>query len=116
MTKLFVGGVPYSITTQQLEELFTKYGTVASAQIINDKYTGQSKGFAFIEMPNDSEAQKAIKELDGYSLDGRKLGVSVARPRPEYSNSRGFNANRNDSRRDNPRGRGNVFLRGSHRR
>jgi cold-inducible RNA-binding protein len=91
MTKLFVGGIAYSITTQQLEELFAKYGTVSSAQIVTDKYTNQSKGFAFIEMSNDTEAQNAVKELDGYALEGRKIGVSVARPRED---------NRNNSRRD----------------
>lgn len=86
MTKIFVGGIPYSITNQTLEEMFAKFGTVSSAQIIMDKYSGQSKGFAFVEMPEDGEAQKAIQALDGSEIDGRKIGVSVARPREENRN------------------------------
>lgn len=81
MTKIFVGGVPYSMTNQQLQDLFTKFGAVTSAKIIIDIYSGQSKGFAFVEMLDDSEAIKAINELDGFGIDGRKIGVSVARPK-----------------------------------
>jgi RNA recognition motif-containing protein len=87
MTKLFVGGIPYSCSNQQLEELFGKFGTVSSAQIITDKYSGQSKGFAFVEMSSDEDAQKAVKELDGYGLDGRRIGVSVAKPLEDNRNS-----------------------------
>lgn len=102
MTKLFVGGIPYSLINQQLQDLFTKFGTVTSAKIVIDIYSGNSKGFAFVEMPNDSEAQTAIKELDGFGLEGRKIGVSVARPREDHQNH---------NRRGN-----NSFSRGSHRR
>ncbi len=118
MTKLFVGGIPYSLTNQKLEEMFAKFGTVSSAQIIMDKFTNQSKGFAFVEMQNDDEAQAAIKELDGYGLEGRKIGVSVARPREDHQGNRqGFSSNnRNNFRRDNFRKGGSSFLRGSHRR
>lgn len=94
MTKIFVGGIPYSITNQALEEMFAKFGTVASAQIVMDKYSGQSKGFAFVEMPNDNEAQKAIQELDGSDIEGRKIGVSVARPREENRNQINYRSNR----------------------
>ena len=81
MIKIFVGGVPYSMTNQQLQDLFIKFGAVTSAKIIIDIYSGQSKGFAFVEMLNDSEAKKAVKELDGFGIDGRKIGVSIARPK-----------------------------------
>lgn len=111
MTKIFVGGIPYSVTNQQLEELFTKFGAVSSAKIIVDIYSGQSKGFAFVEMANDEEAKAAIKELDGYALEGRKIGVSQARPKEEYQNR-----NRDNFSRDNFKRGGNSFLRGSHRR
>lgn len=111
MTKLFVGGIPYSVTNQQLEEMFAKFGVVTSAKIVVDTYSGQSKGFAFVEMANDSEAQVAIKELNGFGIEGRKIGVSVARPREEHQNR-----NRNNFRSENSRRGGNSFLRGSHRR
>lgn len=93
MTKLFVGGLPYSVNNQTLEEMFTKFGQVTSAQVITDKFTNQSKGFGFVEMPNDDEAQKAIQELNGTSLDNRTIGVSVARPR-EDKPRRDFGDNR----------------------
>ena len=109
MTKLFVGGIPYSISNQQLEELFAKYGAVASAQIVTDKYSGQSKGFAFVEMSSDDDAQKAVKELDGYAFEGRKIGVSVARPRED--NRGGGNGGNNGGDR---RG-GNNFSRNNKR-
>jgi len=106
MTKLFVGGISYSISNQQLEELFAKFGAVSSAQIVTDKYSGQSKGFAFVEMANDEDAQKAVKELDGYAFEGRKIGVSVARPRED---------NRNNFRRDDNNRGGNGFSRNNKR-
>lgn len=115
MTKLFVGGIPYSVTTQQLEQLFQQYGSVTSVNIITDKFSGQSKGFAFVEMSDDNQAQEAIKNLDGYALEGRKLGVSVAKPREDRPSGGGFNRdqsggfqrnNRNGGfNRDNRRGR-----------
>ncbi len=87
--KLFVGGIPYSVTSAQLEEEFKKFGKVNSCDVITDRYSGQSKGFAFVEMENDAEAEKAIKELNDTVLkvDGadetRKIAVSIARPREE---------------------------------
>ncbi len=83
MTKLFVGGLSYSINNQALEDLFKKFGQVMSAQVITDKFTGQSKGFGFVEMSVDSDAQKAIQELNGKTLENRTLGVSVAKPRED---------------------------------
>lgn len=115
MTKLFVGGIPYSYSNQQLQDLFAKFGTVSSAQIVMDKYTNQSKGFAFVEMSDDTEAQNAIKELNGFAIDGRKIGVSVARPR-EDNRSNGFSQNRDNFRRDGFKRGGNSFNRGGHRR
>lgn len=85
MTKLFVGGFSYSVGSQDLQTMFEEFGTVQSAQVIMDKYTNQSKGFGFVEMPNDEEAQKAIKALNESEKDGRRIGVSVARPREERS-------------------------------
>jgi|SRR3989344_94474 len=119
MTKIFVGGIPYSATNTQLEELFAKYGQVTSATIIVDRYSGQSKGFAFIEMTNSDEAKKAIEELEGYSLEGRKLGVSEARPKEDHQNSsNSFSRNGDNNSRDDypPKNSGNSFLKGSHRR
>ena len=98
MTKLFVGGLTYTKTNQDLQAMFEAFGAVQSAQVIMDKFTGQSKGFGFVEMPNDSEAQAAIKALDGTELEGRKIGVSVARPREDRPTGGGYNSNRGGDR------------------
>ncbi len=79
--KLYVGNLPYSVTQQALEETFSQCGTVDSVNVITDRDTGQSKGFGFIEMSNDSEAQKAIQELNGTSLDGSEIKVNEAKPK-----------------------------------
>lgn len=94
MTKLFVGGIPYSITNQKLQEIFQQFGAVDSVNIITDKFSGQSKGFAFVEMSDDAAAQEAIKKLDGSDMEGRRIGVSVARPREDNQNRGGFDRNR----------------------
>jgi len=78
--KLYVGGLPYSVTEGRLEEIFTEYGSVTSARVISDKFTGQSRGFGFVEMNSSEEAQKAIDALNGSQLDGRTLVVNEARP------------------------------------
>lgn len=91
MTKLFVGGLPYSVDNNKLNEIFTSFGQVISANVIIDKYTNQSKGFGFVEMADDASAKKAIKNLDGSSLEGRTLGVSIAKPREERSDPRDNN-------------------------
>lgn len=83
MTKIFVGSLPYSTTSQDLQAMFEKFGQVISATVVMDKFTGQSRGFGFVEMQNDDEATKAISELDGSDMNGRALAVSVARPREE---------------------------------
>jgi cold-inducible RNA-binding protein len=78
--KLYVGGLPYSVTEEQLQELFSAHGTVESARVIADKYTGQSRGFGFVDMSSPAEAQQAIKALHGSQLSGRTLVVNEARP------------------------------------
>jgi RNA recognition motif-containing protein len=79
-SKIYVGGLPYSATEQQLSDLFAAHGAVASARIITDKFTGQSRGFGFVEMSADSEAQAAIAALNGAEMGGRTLTVNEARP------------------------------------
>ena len=79
-TKLYVGGIPYTTTEAALSDLFAKAGAVSSASIIIDRMTGRSKGFGFVEMSNDDEAQAAINMYNGQDFEGRKLTVNVARP------------------------------------
>lgn len=81
--KLYVGGLPYSVTNTQLEEMFAKIGKVISAVVIMDRNSGQSKGFGFVEMEVDAEADKAIAELNETEMEGRKIIVNVAKPREE---------------------------------
>jgi len=81
--KLFVGGLPYAVTDEELSEFFSQVGTVSSAHVMMDKMTGRSRGFGFVEMSTDEEAQKAITEYDGSEVDGRKIVVNIARPREE---------------------------------
>jgi len=82
-TKLYVGNLPYTTTEEDLRMLFSQAGAVASVELIKDRDTGDSKGFAFIEMSNQSEAEQAIGSFNGYTLDNRQIKVSVARPREE---------------------------------
>lgn len=103
MTKLFVGGLPYSIDSQKLNQMFAEFGEVTSATVITDKYTNQSKGFGFVEMADDNAAQEAIKKLEGSDLEGRRLGVSVAKPReekPRFNSGYGGGDNRGGFGRD----------------
>jgi RNA recognition motif-containing protein len=79
-TKLYVGGLPYSTTEAELHEMFAKEGTVESARVITDKFTGQSRGFGFVEMSTAEEAQKAITALNGTQLGGRSITVNEAKP------------------------------------
>ncbi len=78
--KLYVGGLPYSVTEGRLQEIFAAHGTVESARVITDKFTGQARGFGFVEMSSGGEAQKAISALNGTQLEGRTLVVNEARP------------------------------------
>ena len=87
--KLYVGNLPYSVNQQSLEETFGQCGTVDSVNVITDRDTGQSKGFAFVEMSSNGEAQKAIRELNGTSLDGREIKVNEAKPKVPRDDRRG---------------------------
>ncbi len=80
---LFIGNLPYSATDDQLKEIFSKAGEVVSARVITDKFSGRSKGFGFVEMATEEEAQKAIQTLEGYSMEGRNIRVSEAKPKEE---------------------------------
>lgn len=84
--KLFVGGLPYSVSDGQLAELFAQHGTVESAHVVINHMTGRSKGFGFVEMGTEAEAQSALESLDGTEYGGRTLTVNEARPRPPRSN------------------------------
>ena len=87
--KLYVGNLGQNIGKNDLEQMFTAYGTVISAQVINDRGTGQSKGFGFVEMGTDQEAQAAIAALSGKSIEGRNLMVNEARPQENRGGGRG---------------------------
>ncbi|MCZ6548341.1 MAG: RNA-binding protein [Deltaproteobacteria bacterium] len=91
--KLYVGGLPFSVNDGQLEELFKEHGTVESARVISDKFTGRSRGFGFVEMSTDEQAQKAIEALNETQLEGRTLTVNEARPQEQRSGG-GFRDNR----------------------
>lgn len=87
--KLYVGNLSYNVTSTDLERMFATYGTVQSAQVISDKFSGQSKGFGFVEMGSDQEAQAAINALNGQQHDGRALTVNEARPREDRGGAGG---------------------------
>jgi RNA recognition motif-containing protein len=87
--KLYVGNLSYGITDSALEQLFAPHGTVQSAQVIMDRDTGRSKGFGFVEMGSDQEAQAAIAALNGQQVEGRSLTVNEARPKTEGGGGRG---------------------------
>ena|SRR5436305_6553899 len=87
--KLYVGNLGYGIGDSDLEKLFTTYGSVRSAQVIKDRDSGRSKGFGFVEMGSEQEAQAAITALNGKEIDGRTLAVNEARPKEGGSGGRG---------------------------
>ena len=100
--KLYVGNLNYGVTDQELSQLFQEHGTVESAQVIMDRDTGRSKGFGFVEMHNDQEAQAAIAALNGQESGGRTLTVNEARPKNESGgrggdNGRGYGSGRNQN-------------------
>jgi len=82
-SKLYVGNLSYDTTSSDLEQLFSAHGTVESAEVIGDRDTGRSKGFGFVQMASDAEAQKAIDALNGQQHGGRPLTVNVAKPRED---------------------------------
>ena len=83
--KLYVGGLPYSVTDDKLQEIFSPHGTVESARVITDRMTGRSRGFGFVEMSSQSEAEEAIQKMNGTDLEGRSLTVNEAKPQQERS-------------------------------
>ncbi len=88
---IFVSNLSFSTKSESLQELFAEYGEVSSANVINDRETGRSRGFGFVEMPNDAEGQKAIDELNETDFEGKTINVSVARPKTEKRGNGGFN-------------------------
>ena len=103
--KLYVGGLPYSVTEGRLQEIFAVHGTVESAKVISDKFTGQSRGFSFVEMSSGSEAQKAMEALNGTQLDGRTLVVNEAKPMAPREGGGGGGGNRGGGNRGGGRDR-----------
>ncbi len=93
---IFIGNLNYAVTEDDLREIFEEYGELNSVKLISDKFTGRSKGFGFVEMPNADEAKKAIEELNGAEVEGRAIVVneSVEKPREQRDNNRRFNNNR----------------------
>ncbi len=81
--KLFVGSLPWAVDDAQLAQIFSQAGTVASAQVVKDRETGRSRGFGFVEMSSDEEAQAAVNNLNGTDIEGRKIVVNIARPRED---------------------------------
>ena len=98
MKKLFVGNFPFNTTEAQLREWFQPFGTVDAVTIVTDRDTGRSRGFAFVEMPNNSEADAAIAGLNGKDTGGRALTVNEARPKVERGNSGPRHGSRDDYR------------------
>ena len=125
-TKLFIGSLAWATTDDSLAALFSQVGTVTSARVITDRATGRSKGFGFVEMSTDEEAQRAVAELNGKDLDGRQIVVNEARPmEPRDNSSRGGfgggrsggfggGSSRGGFSRDNNRGGGSSYGRSSY--
>lgn len=103
--RLFVGGLPYNTTEEELKGIFEKIGPINSCSIITDKFTNQSKGFAFVEMTNDADGDIAIEKVNNTELGGRKIMVSVAKPREERGSSFGGNRSYGNSDRNFSRDR-----------
>jgi RNA recognition motif-containing protein len=97
--KIYVGNLAYSVTAEDLKKEFGAFGEVASADVIKDQYSDRSKGFGFVEMPEASDAQAAIRGLNGKEIDGRTLNVNEARPRKDTNRGGGFGGNRGGGRR-----------------
>jgi cold-inducible RNA-binding protein len=104
--KLYVGNLPYQTGEAELTELFSRAGTVESARIMRDMATGRARGFGFVEMATDDEAQKAITELNEFQMEGRALVVNEARPKPMGGAGGGFGGDRGGNRGGGGGGRG----------
>ena len=107
--KLYVGNLSYDVDSSQLEQLFSAHGTVESAQVINDRDTGRSKGFGFVEMSSDAEAQAAIAAVNGQDHGGRALTVNEAKPREDRPRSGGGGGGRSGGGRGGYGGGGNRY-------
>jgi len=92
---IYISNLSFNVTDDDLRDYFAEYGEVTSAKVIMDKFTGKSRGFAFVEMSDDEAAKKAIEELDGATVDGRVIGVSVAKPREDRAGGNGGFQRRN---------------------
>ena len=101
--KLYVGNLPYETGEAELQDLFAPVGTVESVTVMRDMATGRARGFAFVEMSTDEEAQKAITALNGHQLGGRGLTVNEARPKPAYAGGGGGGGGDSRRRRSEPR-------------
>ncbi len=98
--KLYVGGLPYATTENELEDLFSEHGTVESVRVITDRMTGRSKGFGFVEMSSQAEAEAAIEKLNNFELEGRTLVVNEAKPREKRGSFGGGGGGGGGQRRD----------------
>jgi len=100
---IFVGSLSFSVKDDELKAVFEQYGEVSSARVLTDKFTGRSKGFGFVEMPDDGEAQQAIEDLNGKDVKGRNITVnqSIERKEGEHRNNRRDNFRRNNNYRNN---------------
>jgi RNA recognition motif-containing protein len=102
---IYVGNLPYNVTEENLRQTFEAFGQVSSARIVKDKYSGQPRGFGFVEMPNQTEAQAAIENLNGKDLLGQQMNVNEARPRTDRGRSGGQGGHRGRSGYDGGRNR-----------
>jgi cold-inducible RNA-binding protein len=107
--KIYVGNLPFSATSESLNEMFSKFGTVDSAKIVMDRDTGRSKGFGFVEMSSGDEAAAAIEKLNGSDMGGRSLVVNEARPMEPRTGGGGFGGGRGGDRGGDRGGRGGGF-------
>ncbi len=98
--KIFIGSLPFTIKDSDLEEFFAEYGEVSSAKVITDKFTGRSRGFGFVEMPDEDAAKKAIEELNDAEVEGRTIVVNVALDKPAGGDRRGGGGRDNNSYRN----------------
>jgi RNA recognition motif-containing protein len=101
--KLYVGNFPYEVGETELQDLFAKAGTVESVKVMRDMATGRARGFAFVEMGSDEDAQKAISDLNEYQMGGRSLTVNEARPKPSSGGGGGFGGGGQNRYRSEPR-------------
>ena len=104
---IYVSNLSFNVEDDDLRGFFEEYGEVTSAKIVTDKMTQRSRGFGFVEMPDDAAAEKAISELDGASVQGRNIRVTVAKPREERSNNKGGGGYSNNNNRRSSYGGGN---------